>query len=32
MKDAELKVLCVEQNVIFDVKNILPLDLVDARL
>ena len=32
MNEAELKALCAAQSVIFDIKNVLPRDLVDARL
>jgi len=32
MSETELKALCVDPCVIFDIKNVLPRDLVDARL
>jgi len=32
MGEAELKALCADESVIFDIKNILPRNLVDARL
>ncbi len=32
LSEAELKALCAEESVIFDIKNVLPRDLVDARL
>ncbi len=32
MGEAALKALCAEECVIFDIKNVLPRDLVDARL
>ena len=32
MSEAELKALCAEQSVIFDIKNVFPRHLVDARL
>ncbi|VGO12140.1 UDP-N-acetyl-D-glucosamine 6-dehydrogenase [Pontiella desulfatans] len=32
MGEPELKMLCAEKSVIFDIKNILPRNLVDARL
>ena len=32
MSEVELKGLCAEKSVIFDIKNVLPRDLVDARL
>jgi len=32
LTEAELKDLCAEKSVVFDIKNVLPRDLVDARL
>jgi len=32
MTEADLKALCADECVIFDIKNVLPRDLVDARL